>query len=170
MMVRREIICSRIACLPMDGTLVEAICDWLAESFRLAADRERHSRNAPQTAGAAFLLWLAWKIATAGPATGTGEGKAAGFIGAMAFQWMNPKGWLVAVSAAGTFLPSVSETPLAHATTIGVLFFSAALPCGLLWLAVGAALRAALKNERTARAFNLLMGLALAGSVLLLFR
>jgi threonine/homoserine/homoserine lactone efflux protein len=83
---------------------------------------------------------------------------------------MNPKGWLVAVSAAGTFLPNVSETPFARATVVGALFFAAALPCGLVWLGVGAALRAALKNERTARAFNLLMALALAGSVLLLFR
>ena len=44
--------------------------------------------------GAAFLLWLAWKIATAkgGP---TGEGRPVGFVAAAALQWVNPKAWLV---------------------------------------------------------------------------
>src|SRR6478672_2095390 len=42
--------------------------------------------------GAAFLLWLAWKIATAG-GHGPGSGRPIGFAGAAAFQLVNPKSW-----------------------------------------------------------------------------
>ena len=54
--------------------------------------------------GAAFLLWLAWKIATSASAIEAGSGKPVGYLGAAVFQWINPKSWLVSASAAGTFL------------------------------------------------------------------
>ena len=49
--------------------------------------------------GAFFLLWLAWKFANAGRASESGATKPVGFFGAAFFQWVNPKGWLVAVGA-----------------------------------------------------------------------
>jgi threonine/homoserine/homoserine lactone efflux protein len=54
--------------------------------------------NAMNVAGSAFMLWLAWKIATAGPSSETQPARPVGLIGAAVFQWANPKGWLVAVS------------------------------------------------------------------------
>ena len=45
--------------------------------------------------GAAFLCWLAWKIATAGRVGADAGGKPVGFLGAAGFQWINPKSWLV---------------------------------------------------------------------------
>lgn len=54
--------------------------------------------------GAAFLLWLAWKIATARGEEPAGAGRPVGYAGAAFLQWVNPKAWLVAASAAGTFL------------------------------------------------------------------
>ena len=50
--------------------------------------------------GAAYMLWLAWKIAHAGPVKeGQTRGTPLGFLGAAAFQWINPKAWVMAVSA-----------------------------------------------------------------------
>lgn len=115
-------------------------------------------------AGAAFLLWLAWKIATAGAVGATG-GRAAGFLEAAAFQWMNPKGWLVAVAAAGAYLKVDGASPVIQAAEFGGLFFIAALPSGLVWLGMGALLGRILANQRRARIFNIAMGLALAASV-----
>jgi threonine/homoserine/homoserine lactone efflux protein len=54
--------------------------------------------------GAAFLLWLSWKIATADTSGPSGGGRPVGLFGAALFQWVNPKGWLVSASAAGTYL------------------------------------------------------------------
>lgn len=120
--------------------------------------------------GAAFLLWLSWKIATAGRAGEATEAKPVGFLGAAAFQWVNPKGWLVAVSAAGTYLQATSESVLLQAAIFGALFFAAALPSGLVWLVLGASIRTLLRNEQHARIFNVVMGITLALSVLMIFR
>jgi threonine/homoserine/homoserine lactone efflux protein len=92
-----------------------------------------------------------------------------GLIGAAVFQWANPKGWLVAVSAAGTYLQATTNQ-LAQAVWFGSLFFVAALPCGLVWLGLGALMQEALRDERKARAFNIAMGLTLAASVAMMFR
>ncbi|MGH7268421.1 MAG: LysE family translocator, partial [Candidatus Rokuibacteriota bacterium] len=54
--------------------------------------------------GAAFLLWLSWKIATSGSIDAAPDRDPVGYLGAAIFQWVNPKSWLVTASAAGTFL------------------------------------------------------------------
>jgi threonine/homoserine/homoserine lactone efflux protein len=120
--------------------------------------------------GAAFLLWLAWKIATSGRASETAAAKPVGFVGAALFQWVNPKGWLVAVGAAGTYLQAAADNPLAQALAFGVLFFAAAFPSGLIWLLLGALLQRLLRDDRSRRIFNVVMGLALAASVAMIFR
>ena len=53
--------------------------------------------------GAAWLVVLAWKIATASPPGEGGRGRVLFFFGAAGFQWINPKGWLIAVAAAGEY-------------------------------------------------------------------
>src|SRR5262249_47434159 len=54
--------------------------------------------------GVSFLLWLAWKMATAGRGATETKKEPVGFWGAAAFQWVNPKSWLVSISAVGTYL------------------------------------------------------------------
>lgn len=120
--------------------------------------------------GAAFLLWLSWKIATAGRTSEAKDAKPVGFLGAAAFQWVNPKGWLVAVSAAGTYLQAATGNVLPQAAVFGALFFAAALPSGLVWLVLGASIRTLLRDQRHARIFNIVMGITLALSVLMIFR
>jgi threonine/homoserine/homoserine lactone efflux protein len=120
--------------------------------------------------GAAFLLWFAWKIANAGRAGESAQVKPVGFFGAAFFQWVNPKGWLVAVGAAGTYLQPDAGSQLLQALVFAALFFSVALPSGFVWLVLGASMQGLLRNERTARVFNIAMALALAASVAMILR
>jgi threonine/homoserine/homoserine lactone efflux protein len=120
--------------------------------------------------GAVFLLWLAWKIATAGRSDAAARRKPVGFIGAAAFQWINPKSWLVCASAAGTYLSAGSGSALVQAVAFGALFILASLPCCFVWLAFGATAQRFLRTERARRTFNIAMGLLLAGSVVLVVR
>ena len=54
--------------------------------------------------GAAYLLWLSWKIATAAAAeAGAATGRPIGFFQAAGFQWVNPKAWIIALGAVATF-------------------------------------------------------------------
>src|SRR6478735_2761326 len=54
--------------------------------------------------GAAYLLYLAYAIATSGPVEGSkGEGRPMTFFGAAAFQWVNIKGLVTSVGAITTY-------------------------------------------------------------------
>lgn len=119
--------------------------------------------------GAAFLLWLAWKIANASRTSESGATKPVGFFGAAFFQWVNPKGWLVAVGAAGTYLQPDAGSQLLRALVFAALFFSVALPSGFVWLVLGASMQCWLRDERSARIFNGVMALTLAASVVMMF-
>jgi threonine/homoserine/homoserine lactone efflux protein len=120
--------------------------------------------------GAAFLLWLAWKIATSRSLDATASGDPVGFIGGAGFQWVNPKSWLVTASAAGTFLHADAGSPLAQAAALGGLFALAVLPSGFVWLAFGATVHHVLGSPRRLRVFNVAMGVLLALSIALIVR
>lgn len=117
--------------------------------------------------GVAFLLWLAWKIATAGRGDGASARDVVGFWRAAAFQWVNPKSWLVCASAVGAYLDAEAAGALVQAASFGVLFVLAALPSCSVWLAFGATVQRLLRTDRAARTFNAAMGILLAGSIAL---
>jgi threonine/homoserine/homoserine lactone efflux protein len=117
--------------------------------------------------GIAFLLWLAWKIATAGASDAGAGNHQIGFWHAAVFQWVNPKSWLVCTSAVGTYLDGEAGGAAVQSLTIGALFVLAALPACFVWLAFGARVQRLLRTERARRLFNGAMGILLAGSVLL---
>lgn len=114
--------------------------------------------------GAAMLGWMAWR--TAGEARGTASAPA-GFLGMAAFQWINPKGWLIGVAAIGTFLDRQAGV-LAQAVIFSILFTLVALPSCLPWLAFGAALQRYLRTSRARRVLNVAMAALLVASTILL--
>ena len=115
--------------------------------------------------GAAMLCWMAWKIATAAHAEGAANAPA-GFLGMAAFQWMNPKGWLISVAAIATFLDRRAGDALAQAAIFASLFMLAALPSCLPWLAFGAAFQRFLRSPRAWRIFTVAMAALLAASTI----
>jgi len=117
--------------------------------------------------GAAVLGWLAWKIATAGRASATVGGKPVGFVGAAAFQCVNPKSWLVCASATATFLDAGAGSALGQSAAFALVFVLAAFPICFPWLAFGAVLQRFLRSDRALRIFNGAMGGLLAASVIL---
>src|SRR5262249_54943984 len=83
--------------------------------------------------GAAFLLWLSWKIATSGSADAAAGKKPVGFVGAAAFQWINPKSWLVSASAAGLYLQAAPGRALPQGGPPPPPFVLAPFPPCLPW-------------------------------------
>ena len=121
--------------------------------------------------GAAFLLWLSWKIATSESHIASEPAQdPVGYLGAAIFQWVNPKSWMVTASAAGTFLSAGAGSPIVQAASLGGLFVLAALPSCFLWLAFGAAVQHAVHDRRRMRIFNVAMGAFLALSIILIVR
>ncbi|MGI8856268.1 MAG: LysE family translocator [Thermomicrobiales bacterium] len=120
--------------------------------------------------GIGFLFWLSWKIATAGRSKATASGVRVGFWGAAAFQWVNPKSWLVCAGAIGAYFRAEAGNTLGQSVILALLFIAAALPSCFVWLAAGASVQRGLRTERAARVFNVTMGVLLAGSILLFIR
>jgi threonine/homoserine/homoserine lactone efflux protein len=117
--------------------------------------------------GVGVLLWLSWKIATASRSEATTDNGQVGFWQAAAFQWVNPKSWLVCASAVGTYLQAQAGSAFEQSLSFGLLFVAAALPSCFVWLACGAAVQRLLHTQRASRMFNIAMGTLLAGSVIL---
>ena len=115
-------------------------------------------------AGAAYLVWLAWRIAASGAAKQTAKAsRPLGFLGAAAFQWINPKGWIMAVSALTTYAVSADYTTTVIVVALSYLVIG--IPCSGGWLLFGAAMRRFLADPRRARAFNWTMAALLIASI-----
>ncbi|WP_407528507.1 LysE family translocator [Methylobacterium oryzisoli] len=124
-----------------------------------------------KVAGAAYLLHLAWRIATADAKTGPAARPAAPltFGQAAAFQWANAKAWIMALGAVTTY-----TTPQGDAVTeivvIAVIFDLVCLPTVALWAGFGVVIGRVLeRSPRGLRAFNVAMGLLLVLSVVQVF-
>lgn len=122
--------------------------------------------SAMRWVGAAYLLGLAWRLANAGPpsANAPSAPQPMGFIAAAAFQWVNPKAWVMAVTAISTFLPAQAQ-PL-HIVSLTALFIALNLPCVATWGAFGSAMRRILQDPKRLRFFNVTMALALVASLI----
>lgn len=121
--------------------------------------------TALKIAGGLYLLYLAWRIATAGSVDpeGAAGARPMGFWAAAAFQWVNPKAWLMAVSAMATY--TIPADYLVTMLLVAAAFGVVNLPCVSLWAALGSALRPLLSAPRLVRGFNVTMALLLVASL-----
>jgi threonine/homoserine/homoserine lactone efflux protein len=120
-------------------------------------------------AGAAYLVYLAFVIARSGPVRDSGEGRSRpiGFLEAAAFQWINPKGWVMAVGGISTY-GAILAFPL-NSLLISALFGAFGVFSCWSWVLFGSGLRRFLTNPRAVRIFNVAMALALVASLIPVF-
>jgi threonine/homoserine/homoserine lactone efflux protein len=103
--------------------------------------------------GGAYMLFLAWKLATAkGISGGKASGRPQTFWQAAAFQWVNPKAWAMGVGAITTYVPV--DHPIANLMVVAFIFMVVNGPCVFAWATSGAALRRFLDKPRVLTAFN----------------
>lgn len=116
--------------------------------------------------GIVYLLYLSWLIAnSSSKMEGKSIAKPFSFLQAAAFQWVNPKGWIMAVGAIATFT-SVQQDLTPQVITIATVFLCVAFPCAVVWLGFGVALKRILKNERQQKIFNITMAVLLVASII----
>jgi threonine/homoserine/homoserine lactone efflux protein len=115
--------------------------------------------------GFAYLLWLAWKIATAGRTVDTGtEASPINFLQAAGFQWVNPKGWIAVVGAIAAFTTPQGDI-LQEVLLITGVFAFVTLPSLAVWTLFGTAIRHLLKSNRARTLFNWSMAALLVASL-----
>jgi threonine/homoserine/homoserine lactone efflux protein len=120
---------------------------------------------AMKIASCVYLLWLAFQIARSRTMSdGRDSGRPMSFLQAAAFQWVNPKAWLIAVGAisaytAGRGAQLYLQVAILASISLGVTIVSTAT-----WMGFGAGIRRWLKHPKALRAFNVTMALLLVAS------
>ena len=105
-----------------------------------------------------------WKIANAGEMKdGVSRARPMTFLQAAAFQWVNPKAWVMAVGIIATYTPQASF--FANLVIATVVCGLVNLPSVGVWVTFGTALRRVLHKPAAIRAFNVGMALLLVASL-----
>ncbi|MDE0590141.1 LysE family translocator [Halocynthiibacter sp. C4] len=116
-----------------------------------------------KVASVCFMLFLAYKIATAAPPKdGEARSTPISFIQAVLFQWMNPKAIIMAVSAMSLYAPDGSFRSV---VLVALVFGAVNLPSVSCWALVGVQLRRILSNPARMRVFNGVMAVLLLASL-----
>jgi threonine/homoserine/homoserine lactone efflux protein len=141
------------------ATLVAAVCCGMGVLFT----RWPQLQTALKWVGAAYLLYLGWQLLRARGGAAGSAGKPVTFAEAAAFQYLNPKAWVMALTAATLFLPPQLGQLLATGFVAGILTL-VNLPCITAWALFGSSLGLALTRPLARRIFNAVMALALAAT------
>ena len=108
-------------------------------------------------AGGLYLVYLAWKIATSSKmAQAASQVRPLAFHKAALFQWVNPKAWVLAVSAMAIY--TRPDMILLSTVVVIVCFALAGIIAAPTWIGFGSALRGLLGEPRRLRWFNVSMG------------
>ena len=140
----------------------------LAVGLGLGAVFQRHPdvHALMKFVGATFLIYLAWRIATAGQgAPDSAPGRPLTFLEAALFQWVNVKGWVFAVSAVATYT-TVGGRALDELAVILAISVLVTIGSTTAWTGFGAGLSRFLQESpRMRRVFNVGMALLLVLSI-----
>ncbi|MBB4228984.1 LysE family translocator [Rhizobium mongolense] len=115
-------------------------------------------------AGGIYLVWVAWKIATSRALSeGNDSVKPMSFLAAAAFQWVNPKAWVMAVTAMATY--TNPDLYLASVLIVGLAFAAVNIPSVSTWAGFGSALSEWLSDPVRLKWFNVTMAVLLVLSL-----
>lgn len=117
--------------------------------------------------GVLYLFWMAYKIATNTSSYDVVENKKSKpftFLQAAGFQWVNPKAWIIGVTAMSVFVTS-SEDSIFQVLVISFIYLLSGSISSNTWAIGGVFLKRFLKDEKSIKIFNILMASLLILSV-----
>lgn len=121
--------------------------------------------------GSLYLLWLAWKVATAAYEkleTEVAPPQPVRLYQGWLLQFLNPKAWLMALGAVASFsLAGDRYNGSIAAIALGILAVN--IVAGIIWLAFGTVIGRRLHSKKAWVIFNVSMGLLTAACVLLIW-
>jgi threonine/homoserine/homoserine lactone efflux protein len=115
--------------------------------------------------GSLYLLWLAHKLWKASSVARTETERPITFFQALLFQFVNPKAWLMAVTAIAAF--TAPTDGLSKIIWMVAIFVAVGLPCIILWAGCGAFLRQALHDPVKLSLANRTMAVLTAATAVL---
>lgn len=119
--------------------------------------------------GSVYLVYLAYRVATAAETDGPSTARPLTFWEAAAFQYANPKAWLMTITAGSSFIPP--DESLARSVGVLAVTFGAVLaPSILVWAGGGTVMGRLLADPRARRVVNVALALLLVWTVWLINR
>ena len=112
-----------------------------------------------------FLLFLAWKIGSAGRVTAKDKDSPLSFLQAASFQLINPKAITVIVSSV-TAYTTTAENVGAEVTMLLLVFATVTICATCTWALFGTAIAHLICSRTRLRQFNMTMALLLVASLL----
>ena len=111
-----------------------------------------------------YLIYLSYKVATAAQPKNSNSNnvKPFSFVQAVLFQWVNPKGWTMALTAIGIYAP---ERDINSVMFVGIVFGLVMLPSISVWVIMGQKIHKLLSSMKRLRIFNGVMATLLIASL-----
>jgi threonine/homoserine/homoserine lactone efflux protein len=113
--------------------------------------------------GAAYLVYLGWRILRSGEAQDARSRKPLTALEAAGFQFLNPKAWMMTLTAAAMFLPRELGVLTASSYMVGIMAVTN-LPCITVWALFGSSMRGFLARPAGRMTFNIVLALALVAT------
>ena len=113
--------------------------------------------------GAIYLLYLGVRLLSSGPANAAANARPVTFLEAAVFQFLNPKAWVMTLTAATLFLPHELGVLAAGAYMLLIMVFMQ-MPSIAVWALFGSSLRRFLERPASRMGFNAAMAVALAAT------
>jgi threonine/homoserine/homoserine lactone efflux protein len=142
------------------GVLLLAVAGGIGVLFRAVPGADL----ALKLIGSTYLIYLAFRIARSRGGQRTVVSRPLGILNGAAFQFANPKTWLFALAAVGSFLPP-GLAPMAAALAVAATSAIIILGTAAVWAAGGATLNRIADDGRAQRAVSIALALILAASV-----
>ncbi len=118
--------------------------------------------------GIVLLLFVAWNIARAGDPTKNGKNtRPFSFVQAAAFQWVNPKAWVMAIGISAQYVSS--DAPVFTALIVSTVFLVVGFGSASSWAMFGAVMQHWLGSNNRLRIFNFTMAALIVLSVFIIF-
>ena len=115
-------------------------------------------------ASGGYMLWIAWKIGNTHTLDEAKTGaKPLTFLEAAAFQWINPKAWVMAVTAMATYTDP--DAFYFSVVMVGAVFAIVNVPSVSTWAGFGSVLREWLSVPPRLKWFNITMAILLVLSL-----
>ncbi|MBT5441090.1 MAG: LysE family translocator [Candidatus Marinimicrobia bacterium] len=115
--------------------------------------------------GTVFLIYLAYKIASSTASDEIKKENPVRFIETFLFQYLNPKGVMVAIIVVSTYV-ELGENYLNYATQVVALAFLFSSTSITLWTFIGKFLRKFATNDKFIKYFNYAMSMLLLLSII----
>ena len=148
------------------GVAIElvAVCAGLGALFM----RWPYFQTVLSWAGAGYLLFMGWKLLrSSGMSPGSAAAEPITFWQAVLFQFLNPKAWVMTLTAAALFLPAEWGVIRGSAYVVCMMVVIN-LPSIAIWALFGSSMRRFLEQPSRRVAFNAVMALALVGTAVMM--